>query len=192
MLTIALVAGITNYVYQTRSENCLYDSYFFKDNPVLIPIHITCVMQDAIGVRGDWDITSLLNYMDNLNTDKLRIIRVLVAANHHFLNINNLRLYAMLEKLKGSVSSEFQFEMLAFKASDEEEIKQLMRESHFIITKTGFQGPGFGNVNNSIVKNLLSNKIPKSFAMSDGSIASVYPGILQSDGEEGIKGTIKE
>jgi len=177
MLTVAFVTGMTNYVYQTKSERCLYDKFFFKGTPVLIPEHSMCGMQDAIGVRDDWDITPLLHYMDNLKTDKFRIIRVLVAVDHNFLNINNLRLYAMLENLNGSVSSEFQFEMVAYKPSDEEEIKQLMRESHFIITKTGFQGPGFSNVNNSIVKNILSNKIPpKSFAMSDGSIASVYPG----------------
>ncbi|MGD0280881.1 MAG: glycosyltransferase family 39 protein [Dissulfurispiraceae bacterium] len=175
MLTLALVTGITNYVYQTNSERCLYDSFVFKGIPVLIPGNSICASQDAIGVRGQWAITPLLQYMDNLNTNKSGIVRVLAAVDHNFLNINNLRLYAMLDKLKERVSSEFQFEVVAYKPSDEEGIKQLMRENDFIITKTGYQGPDFSNANNSIVKNLLANQMPlKSFAMTDGSVVSVY------------------
>jgi 4-amino-4-deoxy-L-arabinose transferase-like glycosyltransferase len=179
MLIVALVIGMTNYVYQTKSERCLYDSFFFEGKPVLIPENSVCGMQNAVDINDDWDIRPLLHYMDNLNTDKARVINVLVAANHNFLNICNLRLYAFLENSNGTLSSEFQFEMLANKPSDVEEVKQLMRESHFIITKTVYQGPDFGNLNNSIVKNLLSNKVPlKSFTMSDGSVVSVYAGSL--------------
>jgi len=181
MLAAAIVAGLTNYAYQTRSERCLYDSYFFKGKPALSPEHSTCRMQDAVGMEGDrnWDIAPVLDYMDKLNTDHSKVIRILVAANHHFLNINNLKLSALLGKINGKLLSDFSFKWIEDESP--EEVEQSAKESHFIITKTGVQGPVFANTKNSIVKNLLSDKVPmKSFAMSDGSVASVYPGILTS------------
>ena len=180
MLTSVLLIGTTNYVYQTRSERCLYDSFFFKGIPVLVSENSICRMQDAVDMRDDWDITALLHHMDAFNNDKQRIIRVLVAANHNFLNINSLRLYAFLENLKGGIHSEFQFEMLPVNPSDEDELKYLMKESHFIITKTGYQGPAFANVNNSLVKELLGNETsPKIFIISDRSFASIHLGALR-------------
>jgi len=178
MLGAVLAVGMTNYVYQSRSERCLYDRFFFKGAPVLIPEHSTCLMQHSVGMEGDkdWDITLLLHYMDDLNTDKLSTIRVLVAANHNFLNINNLKLYALLDKMNGKLLSDFSFEWIEDKS--QAEIEQSLHESTFIITKTGFQGPVFANQKNSIVKNLLSNKAPlKIFQMPDGSFASVYTGV---------------
>ena len=55
-----------------------------------------------------------------------------------------------------------------------------MDRSQVIITKNGFQGPDFSNRNNAMVYNLLRIRTPvKSFAMSDGSVISLYGGINQ-------------
>lgn len=175
MLIAALIIGMTNYVYQTKSERCLYDSFFFKGRPVLVPENSMCRMQNAVDMTDDWDISQLLNYMDNLNTDKSRVINVLVAANHNFLNICNLKLFALLDKIKGDLSSDFLFEWIEDKSPAD--IEQLLSSSDFIITKTGFQGPSFANEKNSIVRNLLSDKAPlKSFQMPDGSVAHLHLG----------------
>ncbi|HWR59800.1 MAG TPA: glycosyltransferase family 39 protein [Thermodesulfovibrionales bacterium] len=181
MLAAAIVTGLTNYIYQTRSERCLYDSYFFKGRPALCPEHSTCRMQEAVRVEGDrnWNLETVLDYMDKVNTDRSKAIRILLAANHHFLNINNLKLYAFLGKINRRLLSDFSFEWIEDKSQTE--VEQLANESHFIITKTGFQGPAFANTKNSLVRNLLNARVPmKSFEMSDGSIVFVYSGILKS------------
>jgi hypothetical protein len=57
-------------------------------------------------------------------------------------------------------------------------IKWLIRESHFIMTKTGFQGPGFSNTKNHLVTEFMKDIAPvKSFVMTDGSTVSIYRGI---------------
>ena len=181
LIALVLAVGTTNYVYQTSSERCQYNQFSFKHKPVLIPVHVTCNMQTEAGMAedGNWNLSTLLEYMDGLNGGRFKTIPVLIAVDHYFLNGNNLQLYAALGKLKGRVMSDFQFETVAYKPFRPEEMRQLIDKSLFIITKTGFQGPDFSNINNSLVKTLIGVKPPlKSFAMSDGSTVSIYENSL--------------
>jgi hypothetical protein len=177
LVTLAVLTGIINYTYQTRSEHCQYEHFDYKGIPLLVPIHVWCNMQEGIGLRPnkEWDFSPLIAQMDNSNAKEPHIVRVLVAIDHHFLNINNLRLYASLKKLNGDIVSDFQFETVMRKPADIELMKQLIYQNEFILTKTGFQGPDFTNTNNALIKSLLNNEIPvKNFVMPDDSIVSIY------------------
>ena len=58
-----------------------------------------------------------------------------------------------------------------------EEIIALEKKSHYIITKTGYQGPDFTTLQSPLVKDLLKDRIPlKNFYMSDGSMVSLFEG----------------
>jgi hypothetical protein len=120
----------------------------------------------------------LINYMDSTNNDRSSVLRVLVGVDHNFLNVNTLRLYATLHRLKGDITSEFQFDGVAYKPSDEQTIRSLLDESDFIITKSGYQGPEFSNGNNTMLQDLLKNRNPlHELIVSDGTLVSVYSGI---------------
>jgi hypothetical protein len=169
MLTSALIIGMTNYVYQTKSERCLYDSFFFKGMPVFIPEHGICGMANRVNIYYDkqWEIEPLIHYMDTLNKGGHKnFIRVLLCVDHNFLNVNTLRLYATLNRLKGILNSDFEFDGVAYKPSDEKVIRQLLDDNDFIITKSGFQGPDFSNVNNPLLREIIKNSVPaKTFIM---------------------------
>ena len=172
LVTLAIVMGTINYTYQTASEDCQYTrfDYNYKGLSVLVPVHITCNMQSDVETAydKDWDVMPIIRYIDNLNGAKSEAVHVLSAVDHNFLNSNSLRLYATLYKLKGEIISNFLFDFVAYKPSDVELMWKLLRENQFVITKSGYQGPDFSNTNNSLVKNLLSKRIPlKSFIMSD-------------------------
>jgi hypothetical protein len=174
-----LAVGILNYVYQTATEYCNYREVFYKNNPVFQRIHITCVIKNELQVPydKDWEIMPILQYMENSKPTDSDNINVLMAVDHHLLNHNIMELYSKLGKLKGTLHSNFVTEGLADRDLQEDEIEGLIKRSHFVITKNGFQGPDFSNTNNAMVHNLLKDSTPvKSFAMSDSSAVFIYPG----------------
>jgi len=180
LIIFTIVVGLINYTYQTYSENCMYRQFYYKGTPVLVTTQVACRMQEEADVPYDrnWEVMPILRYIDNLNRTGSKTIHVLVAVDHQFLNINTLRLYATLYRLKGKLISDLLFDTVAHKPSDAELMRQLLKENQFIITKSGYQGPEFSNVNNALVKNLLSNRIPlKNFIIGDGSVVSLYRGI---------------
>jgi hypothetical protein len=174
----ALGIGATNYVYQTDVKDCDYYRYSFRGYQMLTPIHITCFMKDEIRVdyRKEWDIMSVLRYMDALEHNKHNPIRVLLAVDHHLLNGCSFKLYAELGKLKGTLKSDFEpYGLFGKDFPGGDKIKEVISESDFLITKTGFQGPQFNNINNREVKQLMNNKdLLVRFEMTDGSLVSIY------------------
>ena len=121
-----------------------------------------------------FELMPILEYIDRL-TPAHATSHVLVAVDHYFLNINNLKLTALLGKINNTLISNFLFEWIVNRAP--KEVEQLINENDFIITKTGFQGPEFTNTNNSMLKKLLGGRQPlQSFDMSDGSNIFVYRG----------------
>jgi hypothetical protein len=182
IIVMSLIAGVLNFTYQSRSELCRYKEFYYKGTPVFIPLHITCAIKDIDGLtvpyNRDWDIMPILQYMDSFNQSHIESVNILIAVDHYFLNGCNIHLYTKLGQLKGSLHSKFIIEGLANKPYQEDDIKRLIHESHFIITKTGFQGPDFSNTKNHLVTELLKDISPvKSFIMSDGSTVSIYQGI---------------
>ncbi len=180
LVTLAILIGIVNYAYQTMSEHCHYKQFHYKELPVLVPTHVTCNMQEELQIppNKEWELMPVLRYMDNSRNKESNIVRVLVAVDHHFLNFNNLSLYAKLNKLKGNLFSDFQFKNIVHMPADAEAIKQLINQNQFIITKTGFQGPYYTNTNNSLAKDLLKYEKPlRVFEMSDGSAVFIFSGM---------------
>ena len=177
-IVAAIAAGVLNYAYQTNSERCMYREIYYKNFPVFVITQISCRMQQEVHAAYDrkWELLPILLEIDNsANRDMIGHVNVLVAVDHHFLNVNSLRLIATLNKLKGESSTEFRFDGVAYKPNDEEVIRQLLDESHFVITKSGYQGPDFCNVNNVMLKDLMKNYSPiKEVSMSDGAIVSLY------------------
>ena len=179
LVTFVIVVGLINYVYQTNSECCQYREVSYKGIPFLCSVQISCRMQNDVNASHDkqWEVMPLIRYMDEANKKREGVIRVLVGVDHHFLNLNTLRLYATLNRLKGSSVSDFQFDNVAYKPYDVQVIEQLLENSHFIITKSGYQGPTFSNVNNLLLKDLIKDRVPaKNFIIGDGSIISIYVG----------------
>lgn len=182
IVALAVLIGSVNYIYQTNSEACKYRHIYYKDNHILLPIHIACYVKDIDGLgvpyNKNWDIMPILQYMDSFNQSDIGPINILIAVDHYFLNGSNIHLYTKLGQLKGLLHSKFIIEGLANKPYQEDDIKLLIYKSHFIITKTGFQGPDFSNTKNHLVTDLLKDIAPvKSFIMSDGSTVSIYQGI---------------
>lgn len=180
LVVFAIAIGIVNYTYQTDSGGCMYRQFYYKETPILVTTQVSCRMQEEADIPydRDWEVMPMLRYIDNLNGTGSKTIHVLVAVDHPFLNINSLRLYATLYKLKGEIISNFLFDSVAYKPSDANLIRQLLKENEFIMTKSGYQGPEFSNANNSLAKDLLSNRTPlKNFIMADGSVLSIYAGI---------------
>ncbi|MFZ3136758.1 MAG: glycosyltransferase family 39 protein [Thermodesulfovibrionales bacterium] len=182
IIVISLIAGALNFTYQSRSELCRYKEFYYKNTPVFIPLHMTCAIKDTDGLtvpyNRDWDIMPILQYMDSFNHDNIEPTTVFIAFDHYFLNGCTLQLYSKLGQLKGLLSSKFIVEGLANKPYEEDDIKRLIHESYFIMTKTGFQGPDFSNTKNHLATKLLKNNAPvKDFVMTDGSTVSIYRGI---------------
>ena len=182
LVTLVILIGIVNYAYQTMSEHCQYKQLHYKELPVLVPTYVTCNMQEELQIPPckEWDLMPMLRYMDNSRNKESNTVDVLVAVDHHFLNSDNLFLYAKVNKLKGNLVSDFQFKNIARIPANAEAIKQLINQSQFIITKTGFQGPEYTNTNNYLVKDLFKYEKPlKGFDMSDGSRVYIYSGGLE-------------
>ena len=180
ILSLAIAIGLINYTYQTKSKRCEYNQFYYKDNPILVPLHETCNDQETFFLTGDqaWDLTTLLHTLETFHNKKSSIINVLAAVDHPFLNGSNLRLFAKLEKLKERLASEFRVERITLGPNKEEEMNHLIKESDFIIIKTGLQGPDFSNANNALVRKIVNNMPPlKSFVMSDGSAVLLYRGM---------------
>jgi hypothetical protein len=113
--------------------------------------------------------------MENSRPTDSDNINVLMAVDHHLLNHNIMELYSKLGKLKGILHFNFVTEGLAHRDLQEDEIEGLIKRSHFVITKNGFQGPAFSNGNNDKVQNSLKDKTPlATFVMSDGSEVFLY------------------
>lgn len=173
----AFAIGATNYVYQTDVKDCDYARYSFGGYRMLTPIHITCFIKDEIQVdyAKNWNLMYMLRYMDNITREDSNPIRVLLAVNHHLLNGCSLKLYAQMGKMTGILHSDFEIYNLPDKLLQENEIRQMIDESHFVITKTGFEGASFANLNDGIAKILLKKMpLPKTFDMSDNSRVSIY------------------
>lgn len=179
IVALAVTVGIVNYSYQTLSENCRYESVSLKGIRILEPVPWTCSMQASAGLPPDkkWDSMMLLQYLDDLNKDKLGTTNVLIGFDHAFLNYDTMTLNANLGKLKGNLKSQFTFKTISHVSFNENELNEIIKEPAFIFTKTGIQGPDLTNKNNVALKLLLNNMQPlKSFTMSDGSEVSIYRG----------------
>jgi hypothetical protein len=182
ILFLALAAGIINFTYQTVSERCQYERFSLKGIPILMPLHGSCAVQYRTGAAydKDWDLMSILQAMDRLNHESSRTNKVLLAVSHHLLNTNNMRLSAFIGQLKNQLTPDFFFDTITFQPPSKEVLKQMLMESHFVITKTGYQGPEWANENNPLVMELLKGVTPlESLAMSDGSMVFIYPGGLR-------------
>jgi hypothetical protein len=121
----------------------------------------------------------MLQAMDRLHHESpgADATKVLLAVNHQLLNTNNMRLSATIAKLKNQLTSDFYFDMIAFHPSNIEVLKEMIMHNHFVIIKTGFQGPEWANENNPLVMELLKGVTPlESLPMSDGSLVFIYPG----------------
>jgi hypothetical protein len=174
---LVISIGALNYTYQTKTQNCQYEERHYGSIPLLIPIQITCNMHHwaQIPYEKNWNITPILEYLDTHAGADSKTIHVLIAVDHNFLNYSNLTLYATLLKLKGLLHSDIVFESVAYKPNEEETIKQCIERNHFIVAKTGYQGPDFSNSNNHIVMRLIKDFTPlESFIMSDGSKVTLY------------------
>jgi 4-amino-4-deoxy-L-arabinose transferase-like glycosyltransferase len=177
IISLAILLGVINYTYQTASNRCRYQPYSFSNIPLLEAVHTNCVMQKAISLPHDkvWDVEQILDALDKMNQGRYMPVHVLIAFDHHFLNINTLYLYQKINKLKGISHINYVFERLPNNSVAEDEIRKIMERNQFIITKEGFQGPVFTNMNNNIVKNTLKDRTPVNlFAMSDGSEVFLY------------------
>jgi hypothetical protein len=182
LISIAVIAGIVNYTYETSSKNCDYDMYSVQGYPLLIPDQIGCRirLELMIPYNRDWALMPILQYIDLANSQNRNPIRVLLSVDHHLLNICSLKLYAKLGKLNGSLHSDFDIASIAGEPAGDDALRKSIDKSDFVITKTGFQGIAFSNKNNAAVTKLLGDRAPlKSFPMSDGSSVSLYADDMQ-------------
>jgi 4-amino-4-deoxy-L-arabinose transferase-like glycosyltransferase len=179
LIVPVVAAGVTNYVYQTKTENCSYKPFSFKTVPVLVPVHIACISQDECKLTPDrdWNLMQIIRYMDELNGEGPKVVTALIGMDHYFLNGNSMRVYATIGRLNNLVRADFRFETIAYRPPEDQEMGRLLLESDFIVTKTGFQGPDFSNRNNETLRKLIGNRTPlRDFLMSDGSVVSLYQG----------------
>ena len=177
LISAAVIVGVVNYAYETSSRSCNYEIYSLKGVPLLIPGQIGCriSLELKIPYDRDWDLMPMLRHMDIADSRTREPVRVLLAVDHHLLNICSLKLYAKLGKLTGFIHSDFDVVGVAGIPAAVDAIGKSVDGSDFVITKTGFQGIVFSNKNNDGVKKLLGGRIPsKSFPMSDGSVVSLY------------------
>ncbi len=180
VISAAIFAGIANYAYQTIARDCNYDYIEYSGMQIARPIHIACFVKNtdnlAVPYEKNWDIMPILQYMAAAERMQ-EPIRVLIAVDHYFLNGCTLQLYATLGRLDGTLHSNFVVDGLANRQLTEDEVKAMISNSHFIITKTGYQGPDFSNTNNHLATQYVKNIVPtKSFMMSDGSTVFLYTG----------------
>ena len=177
IILLAVLIGIINYSYHTLSDQCRYKQFSIAGVNILEPLHASCIMQEEVLEPHDknWDVTQIARAIENLAQGHFRTVHVLIAFDHHFLNINTLMLYQKIDKINGVSHINFIFEKLPGNPVPEDEIRKSMERSQFIVTKNGFQGPVFSNGNNDIVKNALKDRTPaESFTMSDGSEVFLY------------------
>ena len=106
-IILALATGLSNYTYQTASQRCHYERFIFKGIPFLVPVHLTCTMQDEVNISHDknWDPMPILQYMDGLQPEET--IYVLFGFDHNFLNPNIMTLYSTLGNHEGILRSKF-------------------------------------------------------------------------------------
>lgn len=179
IIALSALVGIIAYSYQTGSEMCRYREVSYKSIPVLLPVHTTCNIGNINGLgvpyNKAWDIMPILEYMESLNENVSEPISVLIGFDHYFLNGCTLHLYAELGRLKGTLDSNFLIQGVENKQLGEEEIKRFIEKNQFVMTKTGFQGPDFSNMNNHVITDFFKGSKPsRSFVMSDGSMVSLH------------------
>ena len=112
-----------------------------------------------------WPIKEILVYLDSLvPQDKTKII--ILASEHESFNINNLKYYAVKEKLNLEIKTASYFP----KNSQFETIKSFIDKGDYLIMKVGGDsGPSQLNVfNEQIEKDLNWPEIPNNFTFPDG------------------------
>jgi len=176
-IACAVVIGVTTYAYQTMSKNCEYDKYSFKGYPMLVPAHITCSILNELSIKSGqkWDPMPVLKAIDSYSAPTMNRVHVLTAVDHHFLNGSSLRLYWKLGKIRGDLKKDFEISSFVGRKASEDVVKTLIQENNFIITKNGYQGPGFTNRANDFVKQLFAQEAPiQKFRMFDNSEVYLY------------------
>lgn len=179
LIALVMVVGGINYGYHTLTTGCEYKTLSFAGVTVLQLMHVQCgAAQEAhVPVGSKWEVLPILEFMDGVFGKRDEGMHVFMAVDHHFMNSVTMKLYAKIGRIRGVLRSESTFESAAFRDLREYDIEEILGGSHFVVTKTGFQGLSHTNVYNDMVRRLLGGRQAlRRFGMSDGSEVMIFAG----------------